>query len=349
MKTKSIAIAIIAALLAISFAYLSIQKTVDLTLIHSITDGPGAQKALGLSVPTTSAGEFNSNSQLIGQLTLTLASLAEMPKKIFNSNNINPNGNLPGQHPFQSSKGSNAAHNAEVPSNIQTPVSSLKSPEEKIHPKIKGQVDAALQSSPDKKIKVILQATGEQSFERIAEQLQLANANLIGEYSIGDIIVAEIPANKIMGMAQEDAIDSFWPEEPVFAADEQSALQMSAQSAWVSGITGDGISIAILDSGIDGERAEFTGKVIASEKFVDSTDASDNFGHGNHVAGIAAASKENGGQISGIAPDALLLNGKVLDDKGAGTNISVIAGINWAVNNGANIINLSLCSHQPAW
>src|SRR4029453_4067874 len=66
------------------------------------------------------------------------------------------------------------------------------------------------------------------------------------------------------------------------------------------------------------------------------------YGHGTHVAGTIAALANNGIGIAGVAPRVQLLNGKVLDDSGSGYDSDIIEGINWAVAQGAHVINMSL-------
>ena len=122
--------------------------------------------------------------------------------------------------------------------------------------------------------------------------------------------------------------------------------QIGAPQVWQQvGVTGKGIKIAILDSGIDYLHPDLGGgigpgfKVLGGFDFVNSdSDPMDDNGHGTHVAGIAAAN----GQIKGVAPDASLLAVKVLNMWGDGVDSDIISGIEWAVTNGANIINLSL-------
>jgi thermitase len=102
------------------------------------------------------------------------------------------------------------------------------------------------------------------------------------------------------------------------------------------------VLIAVLDTGIDQQHEDLTGKVVGSINFSDSPTSADLNGHGTHVAGIIAAVTDNGIGIAGVAPNARLLNVKVADDNGIVWPSKVAKAIVWAVDNGAQIINMSL-------
>jgi len=117
-------------------------------------------------------------------------------------------------------------------------------------------------------------------------------------------------------------------------------------------VTGKGVGVAVIDSGISTAHAALAGKVVAAVSFV-SGDASTNdaFGHGTHIAGIIAGSETAASNVTslykgGIAPGAHLVNVRVLDGEGAGYTSDVIAGIQWTVANRSKyairVVNLSL-------
>ncbi|WP_405877372.1 S8 family peptidase [Streptomyces sp. NBC_00005] len=124
---------------------------------------------------------------------------------------------------------------------------------------------------------------------------------------------------------------------------DKSVPQIGAPTAWAAGYTGKGVKIAVLDTGIDATHPDLKGQVVAEKNFSTSPDATDKFGHGTHVASIAAGTgAKSGGKYKGVAPDAKLLNGKVLSDDGFGDDSQILAGMEWAADQGADVINLSL-------
>jgi subtilisin family serine protease len=124
---------------------------------------------------------------------------------------------------------------------------------------------------------------------------------------------------------------------------DTSVPQVGAPDAWDLGLDGGGVTIAVLDTGIDAEHGDFSGKITASRNFTEAPTDGDLYGHGTHVASIAAGTGDrSGGTYRGVAPGAALLNGKVLDDDGGGWESEIIEGMEWAVDQGADIINMSL-------
>lgn len=108
------------------------------------------------------------------------------------------------------------------------------------------------------------------------------------------------------------------------------------------------VVVAVLDTGIDANDQDLAGKVSAEVNFSDSPTVTDVNGHGTRIAGIVAATADNGVGIAGVAPDSRLLDVKVADDYGSCNADDVAQGIVWAVDHGAQVINISLEVRQPS-
>ncbi|MFD5569544.1 S8 family peptidase [Streptomyces cadmiisoli] len=138
-------------------------------------------------------------------------------------------------------------------------------------------------------------------------------------------------------------IASVWLDAVVEASLDKSVPQIGAPQAWEAGFDGTGSRIAVLDTGIDATHPDLSGQVTAERNFTDSPDTLDRVGHGTHVASTAAGTgAKSGGQYKGVAPGAEILNGKVLGDGGVGDSSGIIAGMEWAVAEKADVVNLSL-------
>ncbi|MFJ5215752.1 S8 family peptidase [Streptomyces sp. NPDC088354] len=125
---------------------------------------------------------------------------------------------------------------------------------------------------------------------------------------------------------------------------EQSVPQIGAPVAWERGYDGTGVTVAVLDTGIDATHPDVSGSIVGQVDFTGSpTGAKDGHGHGTHVAstvlGSGAASK---GLRKGVAPGAKLLVGKVCDDNGQCPDDGIIAAMDWAAHSGAKVVNMSL-------
>lgn len=116
---------------------------------------------------------------------------------------------------------------------------------------------------------------------------------------------------------------------------------VSAPSAWDVSPGNQNVVIAIVDTGIDSSHPDLASKVVGEYSVVGKS-AKDGFGHGTHVAGIAAAATNNDIGIAGMCPNCRILSIKVLDDRGSGYLSDVASGITYAAAHGARVINLSL-------
>jgi subtilisin family serine protease len=147
---------------------------------------------------------------------------------------------------------------------------------------------------------------------------------------------------------------------PASAADprqgEQWGLEMvNGPAAWPTS-TGVGAVVAVIDTGVQASHPDLGDRLLpgfdfvgdnASEPGDEDEDPRDGNGHGTHVTGIVAANRDNGEGIAGIAPGAKVLPIRVLDDDGAGYANDTIKAIDYAIDKGVHIINLSLGDFVP--
>lgn len=106
---------------------------------------------------------------------------------------------------------------------------------------------------------------------------------------------------------------------------------------------GEGVKVAILDTGVDFNHPDLKPNIIEYTNFTSSTSALDRQGHGTHCAGIVGAT-DNGSGVVGVAPSVQLYCAKVLDDSGYGDFDVTIKGIQWAIDKKVDIISMSLGS-----
>lgn len=135
----------------------------------------------------------------------------------------------------------------------------------------------------------------------------------------------------------------------VSASLDVTVPQVKVPPVWNKGFKGAGKKIAVLDTGIDTTHKDFQGRIGEKRVFTGEESVEDGHGHGTHVAGIAAGSGEySNWKYTGVAPEAEILVAKVLTNSGRGRLSWVIAGIEWAVEKDAHVLNLSLGGAYPS-
>ncbi|HZM77627.1 MAG TPA: S8 family serine peptidase [Candidatus Limnocylindrales bacterium] len=130
---------------------------------------------------------------------------------------------------------------------------------------------------------------------------------------------------------------------------DRNLTQIGAPQAWARGLSGAGVKVAVLDTGVDPTHPDLAKRLLKAENFTNSPTVDDRFGHGTHVASIVAGdgSAANGSR-KGVAFGAQLLSGKVLGDDGFGSLSGIIEGMQWAADQGARIVNMSLGTDFPS-
>jgi|GEM_PF-1434328 len=131
------------------------------------------------------------------------------------------------------------------------------------------------------------------------------------------------------------------PNDPYFSM-QWNLTGIELPEAWPND-AGENVVVAVIDTGVSTTGEDSFFNLRPGMDFVDDDeDASDEHGHGTHVAGTIAQATDNGVGVAGVAPGASILPVRVLDASGYGTSTGVANGIIWAADNGADVINLSL-------
>ncbi|PAF39615.1 hypothetical protein CHH69_07215 [Terribacillus saccharophilus] len=174
----------------------------------------------------------------------------------------------------------------------------------------------------------------EEQYEQLSAAAISADTETIDALKEDPDIKYVEPDSKI-SISTSDVVDQ--SEAPIL--DQWNLTSIQAPTAWEDGLTGKGVKIAIMDSGIyPHQNLHITGGYSTVDY---TTSYEDDEGHGTHVAGIIGAEHDEHG-TDGIAPDADLFAVKVLDDTGEGYLSDLLEGINWAISNNMDIINLSM-------
>jgi subtilisin family serine protease len=147
-----------------------------------------------------------------------------------------------------------------------------------------------------------------------------------------------------VGRTTSSGIDKVWLDGVVTASLDDSVPQVGAPAAWDAGYDGSGMTVAVLDTGIDAQHPDLVGQVVAAQNFTSDESDGDEHGHGTHVAAtVAGTGAGSDGARPGVAPGADLVDAKVLNAAGSGLTSWVIAGMEWAaLDQQVDVVNMSL-------
>lgn len=191
----------------------------------------------------------------------------------------------------------------------------------------------------------------------ISRCLEKVNGRIDSAIEELDVLVVKLNmvsvSNAVATLSACEGVRFVEPNYLAFSADiipsdsgwgnQYGLVNIRAPQGWEYTTGSSAITIAILDTGVDLTHPDLAAKITAGYDFVNNDAiAQDDHGHGTHVAGIAAAVSNNGAGIAGVSWRARIMPVKVLNSAGGGTFANVAAGITWAADHGAHIINLSV-------
>ncbi|MBI5698504.1 MAG: S8 family serine peptidase, partial [Thaumarchaeota archaeon] len=205
-------------------------------------------------------------------------------------------------------------------------------------------IDSKLLETNQEKVRVIVWVDKEKYHENEQKKLdELGDVRY--EYDIIPAVSMEVLKNQLRNLADQDFVKKIVVDNPVRIFRAESVPLIRADSARADfGLNGTGITVAVIDTGVY-NHTEFQNpnRIVAQRCTItpssscpngDVNNATDGNGHGTHVAGIVAGT-------NGVGTNASILAIKALSDDGSGLDSDIIAGINWAVQNGAKIISIS--------
>lgn len=175
-----------------------------------------------------------------------------------------------------------------------------------------------------------------------------AKGSVRREYRNANVLSASVPITAIKGLKNDPNVLAVEPDVVVKVKSQTvdwGVSQIKAPESWSSNLTGKGVKIGVVDTGIANHEDLTVAGGAAFTTY--TTSYSDDNGHGTHIAGIIGA-KNNGYGTVGVANEASLYAVKVLGSDGSGYLSDIIAGIDWCITNKMDIINLSLGSSTPS-
>jgi serine protease AprX len=272
-----------------------------------------------------------------------------------------------------------AAHNGQLPSLPSAGSSSSAPAPAGSSSPLDPRIAAIAAHHPRQVVEAIVQFKGGVSVDRARWDVSRMSGKVFGELHIINALAVKLPAERARWLATnpdvhavslnaeiktQDYVGSFSPIGGNLLGQLQTTYNQSLDllPAFMHGVTGAGVGVAVIDTGVDGDLPDFQSSNGQGSRVVETavtnpyaTNASDQYGHGTDVAGIIAGNGLNRsssdplyGQYIGVAPHSDIVSIKVSDDSGNATVLDVIYGLQFAIDHQSDynirVINMSLDS-----
>jgi len=247
----------------------------------------------------------------------------------------------------------------------------------KLEPRLRDEVRGLLKTSPNAELNTIVFLAKGSEFANAKDAMTISGALVSAQYPALGAVAATVSAESLLGVALLDQVEKVFLDGkkeaiPVPQGDwigditkiydpatgiwyASTPYTMGADRVWDEGITGEGVKVAVLDTGADISQNDIAGAIYDYKSFT-SEPFRDGDGHGTSCSGLIASRAVNTYygfiKIQGMAPESMIMAGKVLTDEGWGWDSWIVAGVEWAVagsdgdpgtpEDGAQIISMSL-------
>jgi serine protease AprX len=184
------------------------------------------------------------------------------------------------------------------------------------------------------------------SYDSLDQMVTSYGGSVKYRYDIIDGMAITMPDDEASRLSSLSNVAYVVPDGVVYAQLDRAIPQIGADQVWASGYSGKGVRVAVLDSGVDTSHPDIGNgsKVVAWADFVNHNNSTpyDDFGHGTFVSSVLAGTgAASGGKYVGVAPNASLVEAKVLNSTGVGHDSDIIYAIDWAIANGSKVISMS--------
>ena len=166
-----------------------------------------------------------------------------------------------------------------------------------------------------------------------------------------DRVIQALKNNPDIEFAEPDAVGSSLdtPNDPIFPNQNPYLQKIQAPAAWNISTGNSSVVIAVIDSGVNYNHEDLTGKIILGPDYIDNdNDPMDVYGHGTYVAGIIGANTNNAKGIAGIDQQSKILAIRDSDATGSFLYFNLASAITYATDNGAKVINMSQGGTSPS-